>query len=378
MNQSPKVSVIIPVFNKVELTLQCIRALDGSTGIPFEIIVVDNASTDETRSELQRLWAPNDERWQNFLYVRNERNANFSGACNQGAALAKAPYLVFLNNDTIPFENWLDPIVAELDNPEVGVVGSKLVYPDGTIQHAGVAFMRETRFPYHPYSHFPADHPGANHRRELQVVTGACLGITKENFNNWGQFSTAYKNGGEDIELCLIARRHNKKVVYNPESVLIHLESQSPGRLDHNDENTKAFFDRFDGYLLSDEDAFYFEDGLYRLHRTQVEKIELKRFPDDETRKAWALVAALQRSFETSKYGSPAAIGRPVGEWPVDPDVHEWVGLVADKMGYFQAASQHFKEALMIQKVQARARALGEVNSSVFLNPHFSKYFARE
>lgn len=376
---NPRVSIVIPVFNKADLTLQCLKALKGSTKVPYEIIVVDNASTDSTQHDLRSLYPPGDDAWNNFTYLRNEVNLNFSGACNQGAKVAKGATIVFLNNDTIPFTGWLEPLVAELDeNKDVTIVGAKLLYPDNTIQHAGVAFMRETRFPYHPYSHFSADHPGANHRRELQVVTGACLAIRKDDFFRAGQFNEEYKNGGEDIELCLKVRERGGKVVYTPESVLIHLESQSPGRMDANDANVKVFFKNFPDTLLSDEDAFYYEDGLYRTKRIQVERIELNKLASPEMRAQYKHLADLQLAMARKNVIDLKFATVPVTDWPADADVHEWVALVANKIGDHKTASAHFKEALMLQKLNIRNRALGEINSAVFLNPHFNKYFANE
>lgn len=368
----PSVSVVIPVFNKAELTLQCLRALRDSDEVPFEIIVVDNGSTDSTQHDIQ-----GSTEFLDIKYIRNEVNANFSGACNQGAAEATGDIIVFLNNDTIPFKDWLSPLVKELLNPEVAVVGSKLIFPDNTIQHAGVAFMRETRFPYHPYSRMSADMPEVNHRRELQVVTGACLAIRKKDFFQFGQFNPEYKNGGEDIELCLKARHAGRKVVYQPASVLIHLESQSPGRLDNNDTNVKVFFKNFPDWLLSDEDAFYYEDGLRRMRRRDVAQIELKKLDGDEDFRRYKNLADLQLSFAGGKFGSPHLIAADVKDMPLDPDVLEWLGLVAFKGGFYKAAATYFQEMLVLKKLESRSKALEIINTDVFLNPQFNKYFAQ-
>lgn len=373
MNQSPAplVSIIIPTFNKYELTENCLRALKGSTIVSHEIIVVDNNSLDGTYNRIL-----ND--FPEVRAIKNRENKNFSGACNIGARSAQGHILVFLNNDTLPFDGWLEPLIAELEHG-AGVVGAKLLYPDNTIQHAGVAFMRETRFPHHPYRGFAADHPAVNHRRELQVITGACLAIRRADFFDIGLFNEEYINGGEDIELCLKMRQKGHKIVYQPKSVLIHLESQSPGRMDKNDENVKLFFKNFSDYLLSDEDAFYFEDGLYRNTRTQLDALELTPIKDPKTEAQWKHLADLQLSFAGSKYAAPHLITNvPILDWPHKADVHEWLGLVADKQGFYQAASAFFKQALILSKMTERARALGTLNTSVFLNPHFNKYFAKE
>ncbi|MCP9473460.1 MAG: glycosyltransferase, partial [Nitrospira sp.] len=119
-------SIIIPVYNNLELTKQCLTALaSATTGVDYEVILVDNGSTDGTTAFLQTLQGE-------VQVIRNEENRGFAKACNQGAKAARGKYLVFLNNDTIPQPNWLGPLVQEVEeHPEVGVVGSKLLYPDG-------------------------------------------------------------------------------------------------------------------------------------------------------------------------------------------------------------------------------------------------------
>ncbi|MCP9473511.1 MAG: glycosyltransferase family 2 protein, partial [Nitrospira sp.] len=174
-------SIIIPVYNNLELTKQCLTALaSATTGVDYEVILVDNGSTDETAAFLQTLQG-------DVRIIRNDENRGFAKACNQGAKAARGKYLVFLNNDTIPQPNWLGPLVQEVEeHPEVGVVGSKLLYPDGTIQHAGVVFMRESPIPYHIYQKMPADSPAVSKRREFQAVTAACLLIRRDLFEAVG------------------------------------------------------------------------------------------------------------------------------------------------------------------------------------------------
>jgi len=140
-------SIIIPVWNQVELTRQCLHALAAATGgIEYEVIIVDNGSTDETPALLASLGG-------DVQIIRNDENLGFAKACNQGARAARGRYLVFLNNDTIPQEGWLQALVKEAQAyPNVAVVGSKLLYPDGTVQHAGVAFARANSLPYHHLS----------------------------------------------------------------------------------------------------------------------------------------------------------------------------------------------------------------------------------
>jgi GT2 family glycosyltransferase len=161
-HQQPLVSVVIPVFNKCELTAQCLDAiLKVGAKAPFEIIVVDDGSRDETPQLLAQCT--------NFVRgLRNPQNRGFAGSCNRGAAESKGKLIFFLNNDTIPLNGWLDSLVEELEkHPQVAAVGSKLLYPDGLVQHAGVAFGRETRSPYHPHRLLSGDDPRVSKRREM-------------------------------------------------------------------------------------------------------------------------------------------------------------------------------------------------------------------
>jgi GT2 family glycosyltransferase/radical SAM superfamily enzyme YgiQ (UPF0313 family) len=187
------VSIIIPVFNKVELTSQCLSKLAQVTrGAEYEVIVVDNHSTDETPGFLAGLGG-------DVQIISNRENLGFAKACNQGARAARGKYLLFLNNDTIPLTNWLMPLIEEVEqNSRAGVVGSKLLYENGTIQHAGVAFSRVWFTPYHIYSGLPADAPCVNRRREFQSITAACMLVRREIFEAVGGFDEGYRNGFED------------------------------------------------------------------------------------------------------------------------------------------------------------------------------------
>ncbi len=359
MNTTPPVAtIIIPTFNRSDLTKQCLsRLFSEQSAPPREVIVVDNASTDDT---VQMVKSFPDVR----LY-RNETNENFSGACNRGAGCAGSPNLIFLNNDTIPFDGWMDPLLDELQKG-AGAVGSKLVFPDNTIQHAGVAFMRETRFPYHPYRGMSGGEPCVNHRRSIQVVTGACLATPKELFDNVGGFSPRYRNGGEDIDYCLKVRKASKEVIYRHDSVLIHLESQSPGRMDYNQQNVEVFFEMWPDALLSDEDRFYFEDGLHRVgDRHAIDLTELAKFRDEKERGQWQGVALLQNGFEVWGFNQE--------QYPSDAAVLEWVGFVARKRGRFELSAGLFAKACQIRAFLAIKKSQQEFTAAR-LSSNFVKF----
>jgi len=221
-------SVIIPVFNKWDLTEQCLRSLKACTsGYSYQVIIVDNASTDETRISLDALAAA--------LFggdavpIRLPENRNFGPACNLGAQRATAPFLFFLNNDTILTENWAEPLLQAFSrNGNLAAAGPLLLYANNTVQHAGVAFT--TAHPLHLYRYFPADHPAVQKERWVQTLTGAALLLPREIFLSVGGFYEEYRNGYEDVDLCLHLRAIGKKLKCIPQSVIYHLEGQTPGR----------------------------------------------------------------------------------------------------------------------------------------------------
>src|SRR6266852_986541 len=216
----PRCSVIIPVYNKASLTRQCLNRLlpRVADAEDFEIVVVDDASSDLT----PRLLAAYGDRIQ---VVTHDTNRGFATSCNDGASAASGEYLVFLNNDTVPLDGWLETLVGYADtHPKAAVIGSKLLFPDGTVQHAGMVICQD-RYPRHIYMGFPGEHPAVNKSRRYQIVTGACALIRRERFWEVGGFDTTYQNSYEDVELCLRLGKLGYEVHYCHESVLYHLES---------------------------------------------------------------------------------------------------------------------------------------------------------
>jgi GT2 family glycosyltransferase/Flp pilus assembly protein TadD/glycogen synthase/SAM-dependent methyltransferase len=218
-------SIIIPVYNQWEYTQNCLEALYAVTDIQggFEVIVVDNASDDNTQPFLEEA----KEKYPGLCFIRNDRNLGFAKACNQGARHSNGYYLVFLNNDTLPQPGWLDEMIKTVENdPIVGIVGSRLLYPNGTIQHAGVYF-NENDIPYHPFRSAPKDDPFVLMTTETPAVTGACLLMPNQLYQHIGGFNEDYHMYVEDVDLCLRTWDAGFKVVYCAESVLTHFESVS-------------------------------------------------------------------------------------------------------------------------------------------------------
>ncbi|CAK7013356.1 MAG: hypothetical protein DELT_02153 [Desulfovibrio sp.] len=238
----PHFSIIIPVFNKWELTRNCLASLcEHGSGPSFEVIVVDNGSTDATATELasfgESLFG------EQFRAIVLPENKNFGPACNLGAKTAKAPVLFFLNNDTLVTSGWAEPLLTALhENDAVGAVGPLLLYPDNTVQHVGVAFGAVG--PLHLYQNFPEAHPVIAKARDLQSITGAAFMIQTDFFHACGSFCEEYKNGFEDLDLCVQIRKNGKKLRCVPQSRVYHLESQTPKRKANDTENSRLFTQR--------------------------------------------------------------------------------------------------------------------------------------
>ncbi|MNK91363.1 N-acetylglucosaminyl-diphospho-decaprenol L-rhamnosyltransferase [compost metagenome] len=254
-SEPPSVSIVIPVYNKVAYTQKCLEALIANTPpqIAYEVIIVDNGSSDETSTLLSQLEGE-------VKVLVNERNLGFAKACNQGAATARGRYVLFLNNDTEPLPGWLEPLIQVLDDdPQVAAVGARLLYPDGTLQHAGVSVVEDLRqgLPLnclHRYHRLPANHAPANQRADVQVVTGAALMIRGDLFHEVGGFDEGYWNGNEDVDLCFSLGQRGWRIVYEPQSCLVHHESVSgPERWRKVNENIRRLLQRWVGRIVPDE-----------------------------------------------------------------------------------------------------------------------------
>jgi GT2 family glycosyltransferase len=268
-------SIIIPVYNHASLTRQCLDALFRRPPkfVDTEIIVIDDASTDITSHVLGDYHGA-------VRVVRHERNQGFATSCNDGVATATGDLVVFLNNDMIPQPGWLDALVDYAERcPKAGIVGAKLLYPDETVQHAGIVFNRECR-PLHIYVGFPAEHPAVNTSRRFQAVTGGCALMRRELFIDAGGFDTSFRNGYEDVDLCFRLAALGYECHYCHTSVLYHLESASrTGRTDEESDNAQLFDSRWGSTIRPDDWERYIEDGLVRLVYTGYKPLHLKLSP---------------------------------------------------------------------------------------------------
>ena len=221
----PKASIIIPVYGKSSFTKMCIFSVVISKTIhDYEIIVVNDKPDDDSL-----------ETWKfgnkYCTYLQNPENVGFIMTCNRGAEAASGDYLIFLNNDTYVLNNWLDALLQTFDDfPQVGLVGSKLIYPDGTLQEAG-GILWSDGSGWNYGKNQDADLPCFNYAREVDYCSGASIAIPKLLFNEIGGFDTLYRPAYcEDSDLAITVRSKGYSVIYQPLSILKHYEGITSGR----------------------------------------------------------------------------------------------------------------------------------------------------
>jgi GT2 family glycosyltransferase len=270
----PQFSIIIPLYNRVLFTSICVRALVDAADRwdETEVILVDNGSTDGTAAFLERLAPP-------FVAVRNTVNEGFARACNQGAATARGTYLIFLNNDTVPQPGWLTALAAAMESPAAPVVaGATLLFPDDTIQHAGLGLNARSEPVLFHYGEPFAD--AAIRARTVPAVTGACLMVARERFLGMGGFDEGYRNGYEDLDFCCRVRAAGGTIWLAAESVLYHFESASDGRYRSDAANAARFQAQWADWLAGDtlvREMVVAEQVPVRLTRTYATGADVRR-----------------------------------------------------------------------------------------------------
>lgn len=217
------VSIVIPVYNQLELTLKCLDSIAHHTGhLDVEIIVVDDGSTDATQATLA---ARTD-----IVYLRNPHNLGFIGSCNRGAAQARKTYLCFLNNDTEVVPGWLTALVNTFELHEnVGLAGSKLIYPDGRLQEAGGLIWQDgTGWNWGRGKSI--DDPAYDYARKTDYCSGAAILVPRVLFQSLGGFDVHYAPAyGEDSDLAFKIRALGLSTLYQPLSRVVHHEGATSG-----------------------------------------------------------------------------------------------------------------------------------------------------
>ncbi|HEV7701328.1 MAG TPA: glycosyltransferase [Pyrinomonadaceae bacterium] len=220
----PRSSVIVLAWNEAEYTFQCLRSLLRKVDLSeHEIIVINNGSTDQTEQMLEFFSGL-------IRVVTNKENLGFVGGNNSGAAVAKGKYLVFVNNDTIVLDGWLEALIDTFeDDPRVGAAGSLFLYPDGRVQEAGSIVFSDGSAHHYGWGGSPKARKYL-FAREVDYCSGASLMIRRDLFEQLGgydeRFAPIYY---EDTDLCFGVRSLGYRVIYQPASKIIHFEGKTSG-----------------------------------------------------------------------------------------------------------------------------------------------------
>jgi GT2 family glycosyltransferase len=233
----PLISFIIPVFNCLDLTRDCLKSLEQTVkGHAWEAIIVDDCSTDGTGEFLASLPF-------SYRILRNETKLSYSASNNRAAATARGEFLCFLNNDTILTPGWLEPMLTAFERfANVGFVGNVQRNPrTGRYEHMGMVFSNRHHlcfgryFPFKPFRGYT----------QWRAVAGACCLIRRSVFLEAGGFDESYVNGCEDMDLCLRLGQAGYKHYVATDSVIYHYVSSSEGRRDFEQRNKQRFLEQW-------------------------------------------------------------------------------------------------------------------------------------
>lgn len=217
---SPKVSVIIVLFNQAELTYNCLKSLSHSKGVELELIIVDNCSTDRTATLLSRTSGAH--------IIQNKVNKHFLAGANQGASVARGEYLLFLNNDAEVLEDTIaNAALAMATNTSIGALGARIIRPDGFLQEAGCYILRDGS----TFGFGVGDDPFStrySNKRVVDYCSGAFLLTRETTFRGLAGFDEAFSPAYfEDVDYCLRLSKAGLKTMYDPSVTVFHSEKSS-------------------------------------------------------------------------------------------------------------------------------------------------------
>jgi len=236
VSSDARVAVVIPTRDRADLLEPCLESLFGrSTYANIDVTVVDNGSRAVATADLLGSWLRREP--QRFHVLRDDEPFNFARLNNLAAAATDAEYLLFLNNDTVVVSpDWIEAMLAYAQRPRIGAVGALLLYPDDTVQHAGI-ILGVLGLAGHAHRYLPASTPGYHGALQrvtnYAAVTAACMMVSREKFRQVGGLDEAFTVSYNDVDFCLRLLQHGYRNVFVPQARVYHFESKSRGRDDN-------------------------------------------------------------------------------------------------------------------------------------------------
>jgi len=229
LNKSIDVSIIIPAYNQWPTTLACLNSIlaHNEPTVNYEIILADDCSTDETIHAAKT--------FPGLIVVRTPQNMGFLRNCNYATQHARGRYILLLNNDTIVLPNWLSSLCSIMDNDHTAVIaGSKMLHPNGTIQEAGAQLFKDGSI-VHVGDGWHRKTPIFNIARDVDYISGCCILIRKSFWDEIGGFDERYHEAYfEDCDIAMTAKAKNLRVIYQPQSEIIHFRHRSYANIEKN------------------------------------------------------------------------------------------------------------------------------------------------
>jgi GT2 family glycosyltransferase/glycosyltransferase involved in cell wall biosynthesis/predicted SAM-dependent methyltransferase len=263
---STLLSIIVIVRNQIEITKDCIEHIIRNTRNDFELIIYDNGSEAECSDYVQSITG--------IKLIRSEGNTPLASARNEASQMASGKYIVFLDNDCLPENNWDEVFISEFErNPKCSAQSGMLKYPNGLVQSAGIVIGKNPEGELFPYSIYKYASSKATHvrvKRKYKMLAGSCLCLRKNQFDRVGGFDEAFIFGYEDFDLCMKLAENSGEIVYNPDSVIVHIEAMTKEEEQENiqiyeENNHKLFLKKWAGKTEQDDERYYDQDKLWGL-----------------------------------------------------------------------------------------------------------------
>ena len=260
------VSIVIPTYHDWQMTVRAVASVLADADLAdrrVEVVVIDNGSVAEVGVKIVGHFLSEPR----VRYRRLPRNLNFAIGCNVGFSDSTGATVVFLNNDTVVRQGWLDAMLPHLEDPDVRGVQPLLLYPDDTIQTAGTVFAGKDFLPTHLLVGHPPEDGQRLSARPFSAVTAAALAVRATEFAELRGFDPIFVNGMEDVDLCLRAlQAFGGGFHVEPTARVTHFEGKSPGRGTMITSNRRHFIDRWRGRLPESQIDRYAELGLTVAH----------------------------------------------------------------------------------------------------------------